>query len=129
VVAVHRQLQEVRHDDVDILLRVQLLLLNFQWRNNACISGFYFSSPPPDHVPLMQGEGSQRKRVPHVHVCPHATCAGASAPFPGAGAIAGRARQSPFPMVSVQEGMSDGFLLFFLFFSKLSFFTVKIILF
>ncbi len=66
---------------------------------------------PPDHVPLMQGGAPQPKRLPHVHVCPHATGASAAAPFPGAGAIAGRARQSPFPMVSVQERMSDRFLL------------------
>ncbi len=69
----------------------------------------------------MQGEGSQPKRAPHVHVCPHATGAGASVPFPGAGAIAGRARQSPFPMVSVQEEMSDGFFLFYLFLVNLGF--------
>ena len=71
-----------------------------------CASLDFILVLPSDHVPLMQGGGSQPKKALHVHVCPHAANAGASAPFPGAGAIAGRARQSPFPMVSVQERMS-----------------------
>ena len=46
-----------------------------------------------------QGGASVSKRAAHPHVCPHQTAISGGATAAG---IAGRARVSPFPMISVQ---------------------------
>jgi hypothetical protein len=52
---------------------------------------------------MLQGESPGPKKAVHHHVCPHAVGGGdVSSPAPGVGDIAGRARQSPFPLISVQ---------------------------